>query len=194
MVKRVVLAGILGGILVFNWGYVAHMVLPCGEMGVHMLPDEAAVVAPIRSTVKEPGFYYFPGMEHGSKASESEQKAWLENAKQGPLGVLIVRPQGGEGMTPQMLLTELGTNIVSALLAALLLSQARVGAGYWTRVGLVMSLGLFALVTVVVPYWNWYGFPADFVASEAIEHVVGWFIAGLALAAIVRTPRARAAG
>jgi hypothetical protein len=49
-------------------------------------------------------------------------------------------------------------------------------------------------VTVIVPYWNWYYFPADFVASEAIEHVVGWFLSGLVLAAIVRAPRAPAAG
>lgn len=193
MAKRVILAGILGGILVFNWGFVAHMVLPLGEMGVHMLPDEAAVVGSIRSAVKEPGFYYFPGMEHGQKASESEQKAWLEKAKQGPIGVLIVHPQGGEGVTPRTLLTELGTNTVSSLLAALVLAAAGAGVGYWKRVGIVTLLGIFAFVTVVAPYWNWYGFPADFVASEAIEHVVGWFIGGLAIAAIVRTPRIKAA-
>ena len=69
-----------------------------------------------------------------------------------------------------------------------MLSQVRAGASYWTRVALVTVLGLFALVTVVVPYWNWYSFPADFVASEAIEHVAGWFLAGLAMAAIVRVP------
>ena len=34
MAKRIILGGLLGGILVFNWGYVAHMVLPLGEMGV----------------------------------------------------------------------------------------------------------------------------------------------------------------
>jgi hypothetical protein len=193
MTKRVILAGILGGILLFNWGFVAHMVLPIGEMGVHMLPDEAAVVGTIRSTVKGPGFYVFPGMDMSGKASESEQQAWAERAKQGPVGVLIVRPQGSEFVMGPLLLTELGTNIVSSLLAALLLSQVRVGASYWTRVGLVTLLGLFAFVTVVVPYWNWYSFPADFVASEAIEHVVGWFVAGLAMAAIVRAPKSKIA-
>jgi hypothetical protein len=188
MVKRIILGGILGGILIFNWGYVAHMVLPFGHMGVHVLPDEATVVGPIRSTVKDPGFYVFPGMDMSGKASESEQKAWEEKAKQGPVGVLIVQPQGGDGVTPRRLLTELGTNTVSALLAALLLAQVRGTVGYWRRVGLVTLLGIFALVTVIVPYWNWYSFPADFVASEAIEHIVGWFLAGLVLAAIVRVP------
>ena len=189
MTKRVILAGILGGILLFNWGYVAHMVLPFGEMGVRKLPDEAAIFAPIRSTVKEPGFYVFPGMS--PNASESEHQAVLEQAKQGPAGVLIVQPQGREFVLPRMLGTEFATNVFSAFLAALLLSQIRAGAGYWTRVGAVALLGLFALVTVDVPYWNWYSFPTEFVESEAIEHIAGWFLAGLALAAIVRQPRGK---
>ena len=193
MVKRVLLGGILGGILVFNWGYVAHMVLPLGEMACHQIPDEAAVISTVRTTIKEPGFYLFPGIETSKHPSESEMQAWQEKAKQGPVGVLIVRPQGGEGMTPLTLGTEFGTNIVSALLAALVLSQVRAGASYWTRVGLVTLMGLFAFVTVIVPYWNWYSFPADFVTSEVIEHTVGWLLAGLVMAAIVRAPKAKVA-
>jgi hypothetical protein len=187
MTKRVILAGILGGILMFNWGFLTHMVLPIGEMGVRKLPDEPAVFAPIKGTVKEPGFYVFPAMD--MNAPESEQQACLEKAKQGPVGVLIVKPQGAEIVLPRLLGIELATNTASALLAALVLSRLRAGACYWTRVGMVTLLGLFALVTVDLPYWNWYSFPAEFVASEAVEHIAGWFLIGLALAAIIRTPK-----
>jgi hypothetical protein len=189
MAKRIILGAILGGIVVFNWGYVAHMVLPTGEMGVHAIRDEAAVMDTVRSTIQAPGWYLFPGLENCKQASESERQAVMEKAKQGPVGVLIVRPQGGEIRLPSLLATEFGTNVVSSLLAALLLAHVGVGAGYWKRVGLVTLLGLFAFVTVIVPYWNWYYFPADFVASEAIEHVVGWFLGGLVLAAVVRAPK-----
>jgi hypothetical protein len=37
-----------------------------------------------------------------------------------------------------------------------------------------------------VPYWNWYGFPTDFTLAQIVENTVGWFLAGLVLALIVR--------
>ena len=127
------------------------------------------MIGPIRSTVKEPGFYLYPGMDMSGKASESEQQAWPEKAKQGPVGVLIVQPQGSEFVMLHSAVTELGTNIVSALLAALLLAQVRSGR-LLERVGFVTLLGVLAFVTIIVPYWNWYSFPDAFVAGEAIDH------------------------
>ncbi len=191
MGKRVILGGVLAGILVFNWGFLAHMVLPLGETGVNMLPDEQAVMDSIKSTVKESGLYYFPGMKSMKEASESEMAAWTAKVKQGPVGILVVQTQGSEGITPRLLLTELGTNIASALLAALVLSQVRVNSTFLTRVGIVTLLGIFAFVTVHVPNWNWYSYPTDYIAAKAVEHTVGWFLAGLVLAAIVRAPRVK---
>jgi hypothetical protein len=49
-----------------------------------------------------------------------------------------------------------------------------------------------SILSIGVSYWNWYGFPLDFTAGEAIMEIVGWFLAGLVLAAIVR-PRAAVA-
>jgi hypothetical protein len=40
-------------------------------------------------------------------------------------------------------------------------------------------------VIISVPYWNWYGFPLDFTGAQALEKIIGWFLAGLVLAAIV---------
>jgi hypothetical protein len=106
---------------------------------------------------------------------------------------VIVRPRGGEGLTRRMLLTELDTNTLSALLTALVLSQIRVGVGCGSRVGVATLLGLFAFVTVLRPYWNRYSLPRDFLATEAIGHVVGRLLGGPVPAAIVRAPKTPAA-
>jgi hypothetical protein len=182
--SKVVIGGLLAGIVVFFWGALAHMVLPLGEMGVRRLPNEEPVIVAMRDTIREPGFYLFPGKDMSRQASESEEQAWQAKVKQGPVGVIIIRPSGGEVMLPRQLGTELATNVGSALLAGFLLTFIR--SGYWGRVLFVSLLGAFGFLTISVPYWNWYGFPADFTAAEAIEQVVGWFLAGLVLAAIVR--------
>ena len=45
MTKRIVLAGVLGGIAMFIWTSLAHMVLPIGQTNVREIPNESAVLA-----------------------------------------------------------------------------------------------------------------------------------------------------
>ena len=54
-------------------------------------------------------------------------------------------------------------------------------------------IGLLASIMTSVPFWNWYGFPTDFTLAQIIETTVGWFLAGIALAAIVRPAAAKPA-
>lgn len=62
MTKRILLAGILGGIALFVWGSVSHLALGLGEIGIKEIPNEAAVLAALRAGISEPGFYFFPGL------------------------------------------------------------------------------------------------------------------------------------
>jgi len=180
---RVVVGAIVAGIVVFVWGAVSHLATPLGMMGIRPIPGEDKVLGEMKDAIREPGFYHFPG-KVATDASESEKKAWEAKVKQGPTGILIIHPEGGEAMSPRQLGTELATNIISAFLAALLLTQVR--SGFGGRVLFVTGLGLFGFVITSVPYWNWYGFPLDYTGAQAIEKLVGWFLAGLVLAAIVR--------
>ena len=54
------------------------------------------------------------------------------------------------------------------------------------RVACVTLVGLLASIMTLVPYWNWYGFPTDFTLAQIVENTVGWFLAGIVLALIVR--------
>jgi len=33
-----------------------------------------------------------------------------------------------------------------------------------------------------VPYWNWYRFPASFALAALVEQLLGWLLAGAAMA------------
>ena len=41
---RVIIAAILGGLLLWLWGFVAHVMLPFSEKAMKQVPNEAAVV------------------------------------------------------------------------------------------------------------------------------------------------------
>lgn len=189
MGKRILLAGILGGVLVFFWGYVSHVLLPLGEVGIKEFPQEEPVVTALRDNITEPGFYFFPGMAgHGMARDAATMKAWEEKYRQGPRGILIYHPQGALPMEPKQLGTELVADILAALLAAWLLAQA-VGSftGYGARVVFVVVLGLFGAIATNLSYWNWYGFPTDYTLANVVNEVLGWVIAGLGMGAIVKS-------
>ena len=76
--------------------------------------------------------------------------------------------------------------------AALLAQAAKAGVGYPGCVLLCALLGLFASLSIDVSYWNWDGFPTDFMRSAVIEQTAGWGLSGLAIAAFVRKSPARA--
>ena len=62
MMKRIILAGVLGGIAMFIWTSVAHMFTPLGEMGLREMPKEAAVLDALKriwGTIA--AFMYIPG-------------------------------------------------------------------------------------------------------------------------------------
>lgn len=173
MRKRILLGAVLGGITLFLWGFASHMLLGLGEVGVSFLPNEDGVLAAMRDAIREPGLYFFPG---------------TESDHTGPHGVLVYHPHGEASIHwPKHLFLEILGDIGAALLAAFFLSKAVAGlAGFGARVQFVAFLGLFASVAVDVPYWNWYGFPTNYTVATMLDQVVGFFLAGLVLAAIIK--------
>jgi hypothetical protein len=186
IMRRILIGGIAAGVVVFAWGAISHMLLPTGEMGIKRIPNEETVLGTLKDSIREPGLYFFPGMDMSRKPTPEEEKAWTERYQAGPTGILVYNPAGGSPLSPRQLLTELASNIAAALLAAWIVSQ--VSGGYGRRAILVMGMGLFAWLCLSVSYWNWYGFPAATTLSEAIDQVGGWLFGGLILAAIVKPP------
>ncbi len=187
MALRILIAGVLGGIILFNWGFVSHMVLPLGQMGMRSIPDEEAASIALKRDIPEPGMYLLPGMDFSKKPTAEQTKQREAKFKAGPSGLLIVNPGEGNPDLAPHLIKEGATNIVSALLAALLLAQLRTN--YAGRVLFVTSLGLFAWIVVCVPNWNWYSYPLEFTIARAVDSVVGWFLVGIVVAAIVKRPK-----
>jgi hypothetical protein len=90
-------------------------------------------------------------------------------------------------MSPRQLLTELGADIVLMLLAAFLLAQAAGALGsFLGRAFFVAALSLFGWLDIHISYWNWYGFPTDYTLATLVDALVGYLLAGLVLAWLVK--------
>jgi hypothetical protein len=190
------IAAIVGGIVLFVWGFISHMVLPLGEVGIKTIPAaiEDDVISELREGVSERGFYIFPGYDMSGHPTPEETKAWEAKYQAGPTGVLIYDPAGKPVLAPKQLLTELFSNIVAAAIAAYIISL--IPGGFGRRVVVAVLLGFFSWMVLSVPYWNWYGFPGDFIAAEGLDQLISWLLVGLVLAKMVRpaTPTRGTAG
>jgi hypothetical protein len=182
--SKILVGGIAGGVVLFLWGAFSHMVLPLGEVGVRTIPDEPALMEAMRMSMSEGGFYLFPG--EGARGSEDERAAWTARHRQGPTGVIVYHPTGKEPMPPSMLLTELVSDILAALIAAFVVS--RLAGARWFRLQVVILLGLLAWLAVDVPYWNWYRFPADFTLAALVDAIVAWTLVGFVVTWFVKGP------
>lgn len=183
--KRMLIGGLIGGVIVFVWSFISHMFLPIGTAGFStMQQNEQVIVETLKANIPEKGLYFIPGVDPTADMASDEYKAWEEKYKAGPRGFLIYDPKGANPMAIGKLITELITNLIAGIIAAFLLF--RLIGTFWPRVSSVTLLGLFAWISISVSYWTWYNFPGSFIIAEGVDQVIGWLFAGLVMAKIVK--------
>ena len=84
-----------------------------------------------------------------------------------------------------MMIEEFVKEAALSLIAAFLLMQS-ILASYVARVGFVSLVGLAGALTTNPSYMIWYGFPANYTLGYGFIDFIGFVVAGLAIAAIVR--------
>src|SRR5512144_1749065 len=158
---RVVIAGIVGGIVMFVWGAIGHMFLGVGEYGVKSMPNEEAMVACMKSNIADPGLYFSPGMDMTKRPTDEEYAAWSKKYESGPNVFLVYRPTGIAPMSSRQLGIELLSNVLAALVGAFVLNLVQ--PSFFKRLMVATGIGIAAWLSVSVSYYNWYRFPANFV-------------------------------
>ena len=188
--KRILLAGILGGLTIFIWTFVAHEFLGLGEVGIKEIPNEAAVLTAMQVTIPDGGLYYFPGMGLGPKPTKEQQNAampaYMKKYEKSAHGILIYSPPAGAFNFGLLLGREFGLNVLQGLLAAWLLACAASGRSYTGRVTFVAVAGVLAAISTNVEYWNWYDFPGNYVAAYMTTQIPAFILAGLVIGALVK--------
>lgn len=179
---RVLVAGIIGGIVMFIWGAVSHMALGLGNVGMYQPANEDAVLSTLHEGLgQQGGVYILPSVDPAKISDPAVAKAYSEKAQRSPYAWVVYLPQGDDmmHMGPQ-LARQWASDTLSALALAFVMGWAAMSFG--RRVTLAAVLAVFAWLSTMVPYWNWYRFPRDFTLAALVEQLVGWVLAGAAMA------------
>ena len=181
MTKRIILAGVLGGIAMFIWSFIAHDLLPLGKAGVREIPNEAAFLDAAKSNLSDDGLYMFPGLGLGPDATRQQKseamKQAMEKATSGPSGMIMYHPTR-EFVFGKLLAVEFATELLESILVVFLLAQTSIGS-FAGRVGFVFVAGILAAIATNVSYWNWYGFPGVYISAYMLIQVVGFICVGI---------------
>ncbi|MGA8277843.1 MAG: hypothetical protein WB784_06580 [Rhodanobacteraceae bacterium] len=180
---RIVIAGIIGGIIMFIWTTLAHTLLPIGEMGVKLPVEQPAALSVLATTATSgPGVYMYPSIAPEKMSDQAAMTAFNEQNRNSAFAFVVYQAGGNpvmSNMVPNMI-KQFVSVVLAALIAAWVLSLG--ASGFAGRVLAAGGLGLFAWLAINVPYWNWYMFPTAFTIGSGLEQVIGWLLAGAGIA------------
>lgn len=183
--KKILLPGLVGGIVYFLWSFISHMATPIGQMGIKTVDtNEDAVISTLKANMQEPGFYMLPGAGMLNNPTTEQRSAIEAKYNAGPTAVIVYAPTGAPMMSVAQLGRQFLFTLFSALLAAAIVSATI--APLAKRAVMVAMMGMFSWLMISLPQWNWYRFPPMFVLGVGIDNIVGWLIAGFAIAYMIR--------
>ena len=178
---RIAIAGVLAGLAMFIWSAVANVATPLGTMGMSRTAHEAAILGSLQQALAEgDGLYVLPAA------------AMTGKAPRGASAFLVYHgPAYDLSITPAKLASEFLTEVLGAVLAAVLLGFTRLSS-FLGRAAFVATLGLIVAAMTNLSYLFWFGFPVAYTLAYAAIQLVGFVLAGAIIAAVTR-PAVRSA-
>ncbi len=178
--SRIVLAGFLGALVLFFWGFLSWAVLPFHSQTTHTLSNEDAVAAALKSGNAESGAYRIPGIG----GNEAAKKTEMEKMKAGPIAWIQYHQEGYGEIDPVYYLKGFLVLFISAMIASSLLGKLSwsLASKYGARVRFVMMIGIFLAIYARLGDWAFMGNSTSFSLNLVADDIIGWTLAGLVIA------------
>lgn len=165
--KKLILLSLLGGVVMFIWGFISWAILPWHMSVANKFTDEAAVSQVLKQNAPQAGVYFLPFDEkdHGP----------------GQTGAFAnVLPDGTAMNIGKQMLISLLTQTISAFIGLLIIVHT-------ARANFLHTVGLFGIIGLIIsfashaPYWNWFGFSSSYTLVIIADTTIAWLLAGLAI-------------
>ena len=180
MFKKVIIGALLGGVILLFWQTAVHMVLGIYNDAFVELTDPVVVEKVLRENLTGSGMIVIPLPEPGD--TDDEAKA-MEKLTTGFSLFGAVNRDGRHGFGA-MLGVQFAVNVLaSALLMFVLLAANPPTLG--SRLALVLCFAVFAVLTELIPSWNWWGTSLTYIGRQIGEQIVGWALVGLVFSKVM---------
>jgi len=189
MTKKVIVGGLLGGLVMFVWAVISWTVLPWHDLTIGRFSDQQAVAEVIMANAPQSGIYALPNAQPLDPQADAAARAQaradaLARMQSGPFLFVSVTRGGTDLTNPWLFVRSLLIQIVAATLITVLLVQTR-GLRYWCRVGFVETTGVLIGVLATFPLWNWWQFPLRYTLVNFADFIIGVTLAGFVIAKVV---------
>jgi len=186
--KQLLFGALVGCVILFVWGWLTWSLIPIHISSIRNIGNEDSVISAMRINMDRKGVYVFPGMP--APDNKTAMDTYTQKCQRGPMGFIVYNPEGSDPMPVSQMVIGLVLFFISAYIASWFLSRSTAAAsGYIVRVSFCGMLGLFISISTHILNWNWMDFPFDYTLSWVLDSVVGWLLAGLGIAAIVKTQK-----
>jgi hypothetical protein len=194
IVVRILGGALLATVVLMGFGFAYWTQLPHRCRVLRPVLDHDKVVATLQAKLPATGVYFLPWSSDYEEppVPADAKETWLRRHKAGPLAMIFLRKEGFDPESPETMRNVYGAGALHFFVSALLADAMLAGSGcgqcrYLGRVGYVFGLGLFAAVAVKIAEPIWFAYPWDFPLFQAVYTVIGWLLAGIVVAAVVKT-------
>jgi hypothetical protein len=190
---RLLVAVLLAAVVQFAWGFAFWTKLPLAKEAVQKLPDGDRLAGVLEESIPQTGVYFHPAGDCPMCSDDKEAvEKFLAASRRGPLLQVIYRKEGMEPMSAATMALGFVHLAAGSLLAGMLLLLALPALGsYLSRVLFVFGLGAFAVVAIQFANPVWFHHPWKFTLVQSLYDAVGWLLAGVVMAAVIRPAAAR---
>lgn len=181
--KKLLLSTLLGGVIAFAYGFISWDLLPWHP--ISSFTNEDAVTAVVKAGAPKSGVYLMPNEQPPAGADKAAQakaeQAMMDRMKAGPVVFAAIQAQGmGENYAMFFVVGGL-IDFAGAFFISWLVLMIP-GTTYGKRLQIIVLVALVGGILVALPNWAWWGFSTGYTASVFVDLVVGWGLAGLAMA------------
>lgn len=185
--KKIFIGSLVGGIIMFIWGFLAWTILPIHLHTINYSPALDTVLQVMANNNTETGVYYAPMADNrnitsfDSKYQEESQK--IMEATKGQPAVTVSYLKEGYAMGGTTILHGFLINFCAVLAACIVLAPAFAHMNsFFGRWWLVLLIGAVVALCGPVLNYNWMATPGVYAKDIVVDVLVNWGITGIWLA------------